>query len=281
MNYAEYIAQFNSGDDAYLVQKYFTEDCIFSTGKHFLRGREALLKYFEAAHDGVREIIRPQLVLQDEKHIFAEIDMDFHATKGRADFPFGALLPGDTLTVKFFVVYRLREGQVAELRSASWPAGHGVSKHPPLGGDAGQRAAFHACTRAFSEGQLGRFIAFCTEDVILELPGQQPLRGKEAIVDYYSEMFQTVRENLTLHQFVADSNSIAADMTSRYTAIKDAPDFHVMPLAQGESVSMRMFVYYTLHDGLISHMQAARRGEPVKERATNNIYPEPPTTLSS
>ena len=29
--------------------------------------------------------------------------MDFHASKPRSDFPFGALQPGDLVTVKFFV----------------------------------------------------------------------------------------------------------------------------------------------------------------------------------
>ncbi len=56
------------------------------------------------AHDGVREIIHPITVLESEDRIFAEIDMDFIATKPRGDFPFGQLEVGDIMTVKFFVV---------------------------------------------------------------------------------------------------------------------------------------------------------------------------------
>lgn len=258
MNYEAYVAQFNAGDDAYLVEKYFTEDCIVASARQFLRGREAVLKFLESAHDGVREIMRPQVVLQDQHHIFAEIDMDFHASKGRPDFPFGALLPGDTITVKFFMVYRTRGEQIAEIRSSAWLAGHGVSRAPRLGGDAGQRAAFQAYIRAFSEAQFERFASFYTEDVVLELPALPPLRGREAIVDHYREQFQTVRENLLVHQLVADTNGIAADMTTRFTALQDAPGFALIPLARGESASARMLVYYTLREGLISHVQVAK-----------------------
>jgi ketosteroid isomerase-like protein len=282
MNYADFIAQYNSGDDAYLIQRYFADDCIYICATQFLRGHEALLRFLEHAHDGVREILRPQLVLQDERHIFAEIDVDFHAYQSRTDFPFGSLLPGDTRTVKSFVVYRLRDGKIAELRTATWPPAHRVSKSPRLGGDVGQRAAFHAYTRAFSEAQLERIAAFYTEDVTLEWAAQAPMRGRDVIIDYYRTMFQSIRANLTVHHLIADHQGIAADMTMRYLAIKDAPEFVIMPLAQGEAISGRVFMHYTLREGLISHIQVARRGEMVKETRTSSaLYAEPATRLPS
>ncbi len=116
VDYAKYIEAFNTGDDAALVQKFFTEDCVFQSGPRFMRGRDELLKFLNWAHDGIRELIRAQLVLRDENHIFAEIDMDFHATRDRPDFTFGALKQGEFTTVKFFVVYYLRgrQGRASE-----------------------------------------------------------------------------------------------------------------------------------------------------------------------
>jgi hypothetical protein len=76
-----------------------------------------------------------------------------------------------------------------------------------------------------------------------------------------------VRENLEIHQIVADDQGIAGDFTSVFTAIQDAPDFVVGPLKKGESIRVRVFVYYTLRDGLISRIKVARAGEPVKGAA--------------
>jgi hypothetical protein len=128
VDYSEYVAAFNTGDDALLVQRFFTEDCVFQSGERRYVGRAALLDFLNWAHDGIREIIRPQLILRDEGHIFAEIDMDFRATRDRPDFLFGALKKGEFLTVKFFVVYYLRDGKVAELKASSWPTNVGVTK---------------------------------------------------------------------------------------------------------------------------------------------------------
>src|SRR5579862_7966435 len=158
MDYRQYIQAFNSGDDARLVREYFTDDLIFQSGSRVLRGREELLKFLNWAHDGVREIIRAQVVMQDESHIFAEIDMDFQATRDRPDFVFGALKSGEYLTVKFLVLYYLRDGKIAQLKAATWPPNVGVTKHTPrLGGTQEQRQAYHEYTRAFSNGEFERF----------------------------------------------------------------------------------------------------------------------------
>ena len=120
LDYAAYETLFNTGDDAALVARFFAPDTRMISS------------------NGVREgavLSRPGL-------LFAEVDMDFHATKHRPDFPFGELQPGDSVTVKFFVTYRLDEdSKIAELRSMTWPPGYGVSKLPPLGSHPSQLAA--------------------------------------------------------------------------------------------------------------------------------------------
>lgn len=267
-DFEKYAEMFNNGDDTKLVETYFTEDFAYTGDRRVLPSRAAFLDFLKFAHDGVREIMRPQLVLQDKDRIFAEIDMDFHALKARQDYPFGELKPGEMITVKFFVIYTLRDGKIAGLKSAVWPRNYGVSKAPRLGGSAGQRAAFQAYTRAFSEGEFDIFAAYYTDDVILELGTVPPIHGKSGIVGYYHKMFQEVREDLKINRLVADNDGIAADFTARFTAIKDAPDFTVAALKKGESVNLPVFVHYTLRDGLISHIQVARRGQPTREPAT-------------
>jgi ketosteroid isomerase-like protein len=260
MNYEEYVALFNTGDDQALVERYFTEDCVMIGAGRISRGRAELLAFLRWAHDGVREIVRPQRVVQSGDTLMAEVDMDFIASKARPDFPFGELFPGDILTVKFLVAYTLRGDQIVELKSMTWPAERFVTKAPMLGSSAGQRAAYQAYATAFSAGDMERAGRFYTEDCTLELPSAGSMNGRQAILDFYGKMFKTVREDLTIHQIVFDDHAIAGEVTSTFTAIEDAPDFVVAPLRKGESIAVPVFVQYTLRGGKICRVKVGRAG---------------------
>ena len=262
MDYDAYVALFNTGDDATLVERFYHPDIVFTGGSRLHRGKAELLAFLAWAHDGVREIIRLQTMLRDGETIFCEVDMDFVATKPRPDFPFGALMPGEIRTVKFFVTYRLRDGLIVELKSMTWPAEWGVTKAPRLGPAPGQRAAFRAYAQAFSDGDMARASAFYTGDVTLALPSVPPMHGRQAIVDFYTAMFALVRETVEVTRVTVDEGGIAADVTSIFTAIDDAPDFVVAPLAMGEAVRVPVVVLYTLADGLVSAIKVLRNGVP-------------------
>ena len=264
LDYKEYEALFNSGDDAALVAKFFDDDVAFSGGTRDYRGKAQLKAFLDWAHDGVREVMRPQNVLQQGDLLFAEVDMDFHASKERPEFPFGHLYAGDLVTVKFFVTYRIRGGKVIELKSMTWPPGKGVTQLPRLGAHPSQLAAFRAYTAAFSNADFDRFPRFYTQDVLLELGSVAPIRGRQGIIDFYRPMFQRVREQLTVNSVHATDTAIALDAVTRFTAIQDAPDFVVGALSVGEYIEGRVLVNYELRDGLISRISVRRGGEMVK-----------------
>jgi hypothetical protein len=264
LDYRAYIRDFNSGNDRGLIEKYFAADTQMISGSGVRSGHKEMNEFLAAAHDGVREIIRPQVVMWDKDHIFAEIDMDFVASKARPDFTFGALQPGDILTVKFFAEYTVVNGKIRTLKTMTWKPETGVTKAAKLGDQAGQRAAFIAYTRAFSGGLPDKYSSFYTDDVKLTLPSVPPMNGKKVIVDFYTKMFRTVREDLVVNQIVYDDNAIVGDFVSVFTAVEDAPDFVVKPLKKGESVRVPVFVYYTLKGGLISEIRVARSGTPGK-----------------
>src|SRR5262245_10137294 len=261
LNYDDYIALFNTGDDAALIERFFDDDLVFSGGARDYRGKAALKSFLDWAHDGVREVMRPQTVLQNGDVLFADIDMDFHASKERPEFPFGHLRPGDRVTVKFFVTYRLRGDKVIELKAMTWPPGKGVTQLPRLGAHPSQVAAFRAYTSAFSNADFDRFPKFYTEDVRLELGSVPPITSRQGIVDFYRPMFERVREHLTVNSVSATDESIELDAITRFTAVKDAPDFVVGPLKVGESIEGRVLVSYRLRDGLIAHIGVRRGGE--------------------
>lgn len=263
MTYDDYIAAFNEGDDAALVERWFAPDCVMYSSSRTSRGRAELLAFLRWAHEGVREVVRPRTVMHEDDRLFADVDMDFICTAPRPDFPFAPLAPGDIITVRFFVTYLLDEqGLIKELCSMTWPAGQGVTQAPLLSGHAGGRAAYHAYAAAFSAGDMARAGRFYTEDCTLRLPSAPLMRGRQAILDFYGTMFRTVREHLTIHSLVMDDAGIAVDCTSTFTAQVDAPDFVVTPLAAGESVSVRVFVIYGLRDGRICTIDVSRAGMP-------------------
>jgi hypothetical protein len=265
LDYAAYEALFNTGDDAALVARFFAPDTRMISSNGVREGADGLLAFLRWAHDGVREVMRPQAVLSRPGLLFAEVDMDFHATKHRPDFPFGELHPGDSVTVKFFVTYRLDEnGKIAELRSMTWPPGYNVTKLPPLGSHPSQLAAFAAYAAAFSSGDFERFPRFYTDDVVLHLTSSVgDIHGKQGIVDFYRPMFERVRETVTVERFEASDERIMLGAISRFTAVADAPDFVVGPLRQGEWYDVPVRVEYTLRGGLICDIHVSRRGERV------------------
>ena len=267
LNYNDYMTVFNTGDDAALVDRFFADDVLFTGGARDYQGKAALKAFLDWAHDGVREVMRPQNILQREDLIFVEVDMDFHATKERPEFPFGHLHPGDLVTVKFFVTYRLRAGRVVELKSMTWPPNRGVTLLPRLGAHPSQQAAFRAYVSAFSNADFERFPKFYTEEVRLELGSVPPILGRQGIIDFYGPMFQSVRERLSINSVHMTDSTIELDAVTRFTATRDAPDFVVGALKRGEYIEGRVLVSYQLRAGLIASISVRRGGDMIKHPA--------------
>ena len=134
-DFYKYIETFNSGDDKAMLDKFWVDDLeVYSARGNesglLASGKEGFLKFLDWAHDGVREIMRIQVMIQNENNLFAEIDMDFHASKDRPDYPFGHLKPGDFITVKMFCLYFLRGDRIEKLKMGSWEPNVGVTKPP-------------------------------------------------------------------------------------------------------------------------------------------------------
>jgi hypothetical protein len=131
-DFYKYAETFNSGDDQAMVDGFWVDDLEVQTGRGevLASGKESWLKFLRGVHDGMREIMRVQVLMQDKDNIFAEIDMDFHASKDRPDYPFGDLKAGDFITVKMFALYFLRGDKIAKLKLASWPPNVGVTDPP-------------------------------------------------------------------------------------------------------------------------------------------------------
>ena len=256
MDFNRYIEVFNSGDDDVLVKDWFTDDIVYIGSNRKIEGKAAWRDFLKFAHDGVREIFRPQDLFQKEDAFFCEIDMDFHATRPRPEFPLGPMFPGDMMTVKFFVVYKVRDNKFCRLKSATWPKDHGISRIPRLGGShAGQKAAFQSYTAAFQAGDYDRCGAFYTDDVVLELVGAEPIRGREAVLSYYRGFFDRVDADMQESSVEATDDLISIEGTASFTAKQDAPDFVFGAIKRDESRRIRLHMDYDLRNGLISSIR--------------------------
>ena len=268
MRFTDYMDAFNRYDDAALLRDFWTDDCVMQSGGRVLTGHAEMMGFLNWAHDGIIETMRPKVVMEQGDKIFAEIDMDFTATRDQPDYVFGPLKAGEFLTVRFFCLYTIRDGKVARLEASTWPPNVGVSKpETRLGGSYEQRQAFFAYMRAFSNAAFDVFPQHYIEDVVLELGSVPPIRGRDGIVAFYRPMFAKVRENLTPHSVRMDDHSITLDATTRFTAVEDAPDFVVGALNKGDYIEGRVFVDYELKDGLISRISVRRGGDMVTTRA--------------
>jgi hypothetical protein len=117
---------------------------------------------------------------------------------------------------------------------------------------------------AFSSANFERFPSFYTDDVRLELGSVPAIQGRQGIIDFYRPMFERVRESLTVNSVVATLDSIELDAVTRFTAVKDAPDFVVGALKTGEYIEGRVLVSYRLRNGLIGSISVRRGGDMVK-----------------
>ena len=256
MDFDHYIEVFNTGDDDALVDGWFTDDITYIGGNRSVEGKEAWRGFLKFAHNGVREIFHLQNFFQKEDGIFCEIDMDFHAVKPRPDYPLGPLFPGDKMTVKFFVIYKIRNNRFCQLKAATWPVNHGVSKIPRLGGShPGHEAARRSYKAAFNAHDYERFGTFYTDDVVLEMGDAVPIRGRDAVLAYYRTFFDRVDEDVRETAVTASDDIISTESNVHYTVKLDMPGFPFGTLQQNESRDLKLSTVYDLRDGLISRIR--------------------------
>jgi hypothetical protein len=93
MNYSDYVDQYNLGDHAALVRRFYTDDVVFESGalKRVCRGKDKVIEFLVGMQGGVK---------------------------------------GEHLTVKVFIAYYLREEKVCRVKTALWPANFCVSDPP-------------------------------------------------------------------------------------------------------------------------------------------------------
>jgi len=133
MDYARYLKVYNSGDRIELLRTFYTDDVVFEAGsrKEVYRGKEEVTRFLLGLQQAFHEVLRPQVVVQSDDHVFVEADADLRAERDLLDHPAGPLKKGECFTMKAFAVYYLRDGKICRVKTALWPPNFGVTPAPP------------------------------------------------------------------------------------------------------------------------------------------------------
>ncbi|MFM2301895.1 MAG: hypothetical protein RLZZ84_1631 [Pseudomonadota bacterium] len=119
-DFNEYIASFNTLDEAAFAEKFYTEDLKVAGEQGVIPGRDQWVAVLNMLHVGIKEELVPIDIVREGDTIMAHMDGTFTATQDRPDFPYGALKTGESVTVRMFSLYRVRGDRISEMAIASW-----------------------------------------------------------------------------------------------------------------------------------------------------------------
>ncbi len=117
-----YVNDFNAGDDAACVNKYYTEDTVIEGPDRTMHGRQEWVDTLSFVHQGISETLTPLAHAQNGDVLLAEMQVEFTATQDCPAFMHGPLKKGEKMTSRFFASYKLRGDQISRLALAWWPA---------------------------------------------------------------------------------------------------------------------------------------------------------------
>ncbi len=112
-----YIDAFNRNDHAY--GDYYDENVVLViAGNTELRGRQAIHDFYRDVKTQTRRTIQVNRYLSTPDRIAVELQSEFLALEDVPDFTAGAMQKGDRIFINTFVIYELKDGRFARIRSA-------------------------------------------------------------------------------------------------------------------------------------------------------------------
>jgi ketosteroid isomerase-like protein len=116
--FAAYIDAFNR-DDYSSFGDYYDEDVVLViAGKTELRGRDAIFEFYKRVKSQTRRTIQVNKVITTPNRIAAELQSEFLALEDLPDFTAGPMKKGGRIFINTVVIYELRNGKFARIRSA-------------------------------------------------------------------------------------------------------------------------------------------------------------------
>jgi len=116
--FASYIDAFNRDDYAAFGDCYLDDLVLVIAGKRELRGRQAIFDFYRAVKAQTRRTIEINKVVTVGNQLAAELQSEFVALQDLPEFAAGPLKRGGRIFINTVVLYELRGGRFARIRSA-------------------------------------------------------------------------------------------------------------------------------------------------------------------
>lgn len=116
--FREYIDAFNRGDYATFGDFYDEQVVLDIAGKRELRGRDAIFDFYRTVKKQTSRTIEVLNVLSAGNLLAAELQSEFLALEDLPHFTAGAMKKGERIYINTIVLYELRGGRFARIRSA-------------------------------------------------------------------------------------------------------------------------------------------------------------------
>jgi ketosteroid isomerase-like protein len=116
--FAAYIDAFNRDDYSGFGSYYHPEVVLVIAGKTELRGRQAIFDFYRKVKAQTQRTIHIEKVIIAPNRLVAELQSEFLALEDLPEFTAGPMRKGGRIFIHTFVIYELRDGKFARIRSA-------------------------------------------------------------------------------------------------------------------------------------------------------------------
>jgi len=258
-----YIDAFNRGDFD-TASRYYAADLEFEgRGRHF-HSREEMVTFYRMLKSRIRETVSVRTAVVGRDDIAVEVETELQVLEDWPDFFAGPVKRGDTIRVRNFNWYEVRDRQFKRIRSAFYQLvdapGSALAEaldqcDPPPPIISVER--FKAYIDAFNRGDTETYGKYYAEDVVLVIAGKKELRGHQAIFDFYKGVRAGAQRTIQVNKVISSGNHIAVELQSEFVALEDDPSFIAGPIRKGGSIFINTFVLYDLRDGKFARIRSA------------------------
>jgi len=117
---------------------------------------------------------------------------------------------------------------------------------------------FRAYIAAFNARDFAGFSKYYADDVEFNLGDRKQIIGPQGIVDFYTGVFDHIAEELEIKELIVAPNGAALHSRTKFTTIKDWPDFELWPTMKGDVRVVESINMYITRGGKIAKILSGR-----------------------
>ena len=117
---------------------------------------------------------------------------------------------------------------------------------------------FRTYIAAFNRQDFDGFRRFYADDVEFNLGDRKQIIGPQGIVDFYTGVFEHIAEELEIKALIVAPNGAALHSRTKFTTIKDWPDFELWSTMKGDVRIVESINMYLTRDGKIAKILSGR-----------------------